>query len=104
MWKRDEAVKPTGSTQPAPAPAAPASPPPAAEAARPQPVTSVDTPRGMEKTVNIGKSVTIKGELNGSEELAIEGQVEGKIEPGQDVLTIGPDGQLDEEAVATSVG
>ena len=30
--------------------------------------------------VNIGKSVVIKGELNGSKDLTIEGQVEGKIE------------------------
>ena len=30
--------------------------------------------------VNIGKSVVIKGELNGSEDLTIEGKVEGKIE------------------------
>ena len=103
MWKRDEAVKPTGSTQPAPAPAAPTSPPPAAEAARPQPVTSVDTPRGMEKTVNIGKSVIIKGELNGSEDLAIEGQVEGKIELRQNVLTIGPNGKIKAQVFAKSV-
>ena len=103
MWKRDEAVKPTGSTQPAPAPAAPAAPPPAAEAARPQPVTSVDTPRGMEKTVNIGKSVIIKGELNGSEDLAIEGQVEGKIELRQNVLTIGPNGKIKAQVFAKSV-
>ena len=103
MWKRDEAVKPTGSTQPAPAPAAPTSPPPTAEAARPQPVTSVDTPRGMEKTVNIGKSVIIKGELNGSEDLAIEGQVEGKIELRQNVLTIGPNGKIKAQVFAKSV-
>jgi len=30
--------------------------------------------------VHIGKSVVIKGELNGSEDLTIEGHVEGKIE------------------------
>src|SRR5688500_8972566 len=103
MWKRDEAVKPTGSTQPAPAPAAPASPPPAAEAARPQPVTSVDTPRGMEKTVNIGKSVIIKGELNGSEDLTIEGAVEGKIELRENILTIGPNGKIKASVFAKSV-
>jgi cytoskeletal protein CcmA (bactofilin family) len=104
MWKRDEAVKPGGSTQPAPVPtAAPASAPPAAEAARPQPVTSVDTHRGLEKTVNIGKSVIIKGELNGSEDLAIEGQVEGKIELRQNVLTIGPNGKIKAQVFAKSV-
>ena len=101
MWKRDEAVKPGGAQQPAPA--APTAPPPASEAARPQPVTSVDTPRGLEKTVNIGKSVIIKGELNGSEDLAIEGQVEGKIELRQNVLTIGPNGKIKAQVFAKSV-
>ena len=52
-----------------------------------------DAQRGLEKnTVNIGKSVVIKGELNGSEDLTIEGQVEGKIELRQNILTIGPNG------------
>jgi cytoskeletal protein CcmA (bactofilin family) len=44
--------------------------------------------------VNIGKSVVIKGELNGSEDLTIEGQVEGKIELKDHVLTIGPNGKI----------
>ena len=107
MWKRDEAAKP-GAPQPAPAPApapvTPAAPPAAAEAARPQPITSVDTHRGgLEKTVNIGKSVIIKGELNGSEDLTIEGQVEGKIELRQNVLTIGPNGKIKAQVFAKSV-
>jgi cytoskeletal protein CcmA (bactofilin family) len=102
MWKRDEAVKPGGGAQPAPAPATPA-PAPAAEAARPQPITSVDANRGLEKTVNIGKSVIIKGELNGSEDLTIEGAVEGKIELRQNVLTIGPNGKIKAQVFAKSV-
>jgi cytoskeletal protein CcmA (bactofilin family) len=104
MWKRDEAVKPGGGgqSQPAPAPATPA-PSPAAEAARPQPITGVDTHRGLEKTVNIGKSVIIKGELNGSEDLTIEGLVEGKIELRQNVLTIGPNGKIKAQVFAKSV-
>ena len=105
MWKRDEAAKPGGQSQPSPAPASdkPAAPPAAAEAARPQPITNVDTPRGLEKTVNIGKSVIIKGELNGSEDLTIEGQVEGKIELRQNVLTIGPNGKIKAQVFAKSV-
>ena len=109
MWKRDEAAKPGGpTTQPTPAPAAtpvtPAAPLAAAEAARPQPITSVDTHRsGLEKTVNIGKSVIIKGELNGSEDLTIEGAVEGKIELRQNILTIGPNGKIKAQVFAKSV-
>jgi cytoskeletal protein CcmA (bactofilin family) len=103
MWKRDEAVKPGSPSQPAPAPAAPAATPPAADAARNQPITSVDTHRGLEKTVNIGKSVIIKGELNGSEDLTIEGAVEGKIELRQNILTIGPNGKIKAQVFAKSV-
>ena len=48
----------------------------------------------MEKDiVNIGKSVVIKGELNGSEDLTIEGHVEGTIQLRDHVLTIGPNGR-----------
>jgi len=58
----------------------------------------------MEKaTVNIGKSVVIKGELSGSEDLAIEGHVEGKIELRQNVLTIGPNGKIKAQVFAKSV-
>ena len=105
MWKRDEAAKPSApQPAPAPAPVTPAAPHAAAEAARPQPNTNVDTHRGgLEKTVNIGKSVIIKGELNGSEDLTIEGQVEGKIELRQNVLTIGPNGKIKAQVFAKSV-
>ena len=53
--------------------------------------------------MNIGKSVVIKGELNGSEDLTIEGQVEGKIELRQNVLTIGPNGKIKAAVFAKSV-
>ena len=53
--------------------------------------------------MNIGKSVVIKGELNGSEDLTIEGQVEGKIELRQHVLTIGPNGKIKAQVFAKSV-
>jgi cytoskeletal protein CcmA (bactofilin family) len=94
MWKRDEAPKP-------PAPAAPA---PAAH----QPVSSAPVPqpehRRIERdVVNIGKSVVIKGELNGSEDLTIEGHVEGKIELKDHVLTIGPNGRIKAQVLAKSV-
>jgi cytoskeletal protein CcmA (bactofilin family) len=102
MWKRDEPVKPAG---PAPSPA-PAQQPGTAAAAEPATarVTTPDPQRGLEKTaVNIGKSVVIKGELNGSEDLTIEGQVEGKIELRQNVLTIGPNARIKAQVFAKSV-
>jgi cytoskeletal protein CcmA (bactofilin family) len=102
MWKRDDAVKPT-----TPGGAAPGSTPAvgAPSAAEPAPTrTTSDFNRGTERTtVNIGKSVVIKGELNGSEDLTIEGQVDGKIELRQNVLTIGPNGRIKAQVFAKSV-
>jgi len=105
MWKRDDAVKPGGPGG-GPAAAGTGQSPqnnintsPAPEAAR-----SSDQARGMEKgPVNIGKSVVIKGELTGSEDLTIEGHVEGKIELRQNVLTIGPNGRIKAQVFAKSV-
>jgi cytoskeletal protein CcmA (bactofilin family) len=95
MWKRDEAVKPP--TPPSPAPPPPA--PPVAPA-----VTSHTETRaaGARDVVHIGKSVVIKGELNGSEDLTIEGHVEGKIELRDHVLTIGPNGKIRASVFAKS--
>lgn len=56
-----------------------------------------------EDVVNIGKSVNIKGELNGSEDLTVEGHVEGKIELKDHVLTIGPHGRIKAEIFAKAV-
>ncbi len=41
----------------------------------------------------IGKSVVIKGELSCSEDLYIDGQVEGTIDPKGNCLTTGPNGK-----------
>ena len=42
----------------------------------------------------IGKSVVIKGELSGSEDLYVDGQVEGSISLKNNSLTVGPNGQV----------
>jgi cytoskeletal protein CcmA (bactofilin family) len=51
----------------------------------------------------IGKSVVVKGELEGSEDLTIEGQVEGKIELRDHTLTIGPGGRIKAQVFAKAV-
>ena len=53
--------------------------------------------------MNIGKSVIIKGDLTGSEDLTIEGQVEGKIELRQNILTIGANGKIKAQIFAKVV-
>ena len=42
----------------------------------------------------IGKSVVVKGELSGSEDLYVDGRVEGSITLKNNSLTIGPNGQV----------
>ena len=56
-----------------------------------------------EDIVNIGKSVVIKGELNGSEDFTVEGHIEGTIQLRDHVLTIGPNGRIKAEIFAKSV-
>jgi cytoskeletal protein CcmA (bactofilin family) len=43
---------------------------------------------------HIGKSVVIKGELSGSEDLYLDGEVEGTIELQKHSLTVGPNGKI----------
>ena len=51
----------------------------------------------------IGKSVVIKGELSCSEDLYIDGQVEGTIDPKGSHLTIGPNGRVKAKVIAGTV-
>src|SRR5262245_55958722 len=94
MWKRDESVKPAAPPASTPAAAPPVSAAPGASEPRAQ------LGRDM---VNIGKSVVIKGELSGSEDLTIEGHVEGRIDLKDNVLTIGPNGKIKAEVFAKAV-
>jgi cytoskeletal protein CcmA (bactofilin family) len=56
-----------------------------------------------DEQVIIGKSILIKGELTGDEDLTIEGHVEGKVELRDHVLTIGPNGRIKAEVFAKSI-
>lgn len=85
MFKRDEAVKPAVSTD-GPRAEAPGS-----------------SGSDMVNMGTIGKSVVIKGELSASEDLTIEGQVEGKIELKQNILTIGANGKIKASVFAKAV-
>jgi cytoskeletal protein CcmA (bactofilin family) len=101
MWKREEAVRvpPQPATPPVPAPA-----PAPVQVRAPEPSIARTEPIRQEKAVvNIGKSVIIKGELSGSEDLTIEGQVEGKIELRQNVLTIGPNAKIKAQVAAKTI-
>jgi len=57
----------------------------------------------MEKLVNIGQSIQIKGELTGNEDLTIEGKVDGKIFLKDHNLTVGSNGKITADIHAKNV-
>jgi len=57
----------------------------------------------MNRMANIGKSLEIKGELSGNEDLTIDGAVEGKIVLSGHNLTIGQSGRVVAEIGAKTV-
>ncbi len=76
---------PAGPAETSPGPAGPAAP-----------------ERGV-NVANIGKSITIRGDVSGEEDLIIEGRVEGRVELANHHLTVGPNGHIEAEIVAKEV-
>jgi cytoskeletal protein CcmA (bactofilin family) len=104
MWKARPEEKPSGSAAPAPSTtttnASPAAASPTAAsasapaAARPAFVPPRQADSFRAEVAHIGKSVLIKGELSGSEDLYLDGEVEGNVDLKQHSLTIGPHGRV----------
>ena len=51
-------------------------------------------PESPRSTSSIGRTVVVKGEIRGAEDLYVDGQVEGRLDLGEHRLTIGPNGQV----------
>ncbi|HEX7140483.1 MAG TPA: polymer-forming cytoskeletal protein [Vicinamibacterales bacterium] len=67
--------------------------------------TPVRRSPGPAKTLaaNLGRSVAVNGELTGSEDLTVDGRVEGSIDLPHHALTIGPNGTIQARIVAKNV-
>lgn len=52
---------------------------------------------------HIGKSVFIKGDVSGSEDVYLDGQLEGSLQLNGNSLTLGPNGRVHANVVAKSV-
>jgi cytoskeletal protein CcmA (bactofilin family) len=52
---------------------------------------------------NIGKSVSIKGELSGSEDIIVDGRLEGSIQLSGNNLTVGPNAHVQANVTARNV-
>ena len=88
MWKPNQ----SGSLTPTPTPE-PARPAPPSPAYEPSPSrTPAAAITGEQAT--IGKGLFIKGEINGSESLFIDGKVEGSINLPGNRVTVGRNGQV----------
>jgi cytoskeletal protein CcmA (bactofilin family) len=98
MWNR-EPNKPTAVPMP---PVATVTPEPMPQAAAPA-VDSAAPYAPAQPAKARGSSLVIKGELSGSEDLAIEGRVEGKVSLPEHVLTIGLGAQVSAEIIARVV-
>ena len=83
-------MNPTQPAQPVPPPVAAASPS--------IPAPHKETPKASDPhradVGHIGKSVQIKGELTGSEDLYLDGSIEGTIDLRDHSLIIGPNGKI----------
>src|SRR2546426_11028898 len=97
MWKREEPLRPGVPANTAQTPSHPSVVPDGVDQTR-------EEQRLMhEERASIGTSIVINGELSGSEDLTIEGQVEGKIELRDHVLTVGSNGHLKAQVTAKSI-
>ncbi|PYX92205.1 MAG: cell shape determination protein CcmA [Acidobacteria bacterium] len=106
MWKARPEEKPSGSAAPAPsttnigtntnlsAVSSSNASAPAAVAARPAFAAQRTGDNFRAEVAHIGKSVLIKGELSGSEDLYLDGEVEGSVDLKQHSLTVGPHGRV----------
>lgn len=102
MWKptKPDERSPAGSSTSVPSPQAASVP------SIPKETRSVDTPKfndSRTELAHIGKSVVIKGELSGSEDLYLDGEVEGNIALLEHNLTIGPNGRIRANITAKDV-
>jgi cytoskeletal protein CcmA (bactofilin family) len=87
MWKPTQTV----SNHPTPQPE-PIRPTPAAPAFEATPSRAANAAAGDQAT--IGKGLSVKGEINGSESLYIDGKVEGSVNLPGNRVTVGRNGQV----------
>jgi cytoskeletal protein CcmA (bactofilin family) len=70
-------------------------------------VKAVPTPQSVEsfcpEVTHIGKSIAIKSEVSGSEDVYVAGELEGSVELLDGTLTVVPDGRIRANVQAGSI-
>jgi cytoskeletal protein CcmA (bactofilin family) len=98
VWKKED-VKSQGL--PENGPGISANSPATGSVARPAASASVPVPSGASACISQG--IRIKGEVTGSEDLFVDGHVEGKVNLSNGSLTVGPNGEVKADIFAREV-
>jgi cytoskeletal protein CcmA (bactofilin family) len=106
MWRKDDA-KPQGAPEPSAIPVASAGVTPISSSFATQKSNSAPVSAAPASTARAGASISqgikIKGEVTGSEDLFVDGVVEGKVNLSNGILTIGPNGSVKADVDAREV-
>ena len=98
MWKKED-VKSQGLPENGPGISAN---PPANGGAAPR-QASASLPVSPSGSASISQGIRIKGEVTGSEDLFVDGHVEGKVNLSNGSLTVGPNGEVKADIFAREV-
>jgi len=103
MWgrKEDSAPAPATDTSAVRPAASPDSGRSQADSAAARPSPGAD--RTARTQAQIGKALKLKGEITGSEDVYVDGEVEGTIELRENGLTVGPNGNVRAHVKARSI-
>ena len=103
MWKKEQEASSSIPAEPAKVAAVfPAGTDPASDSRPTADPAPRDEHSGQAQT-KIGKTIKIKGEMTGSEDVHVEGEVEGKVDLGESALVVGQGGKVRAQVNARSI-
>jgi cytoskeletal protein CcmA (bactofilin family) len=100
MWKKEDG-KPQGVPEISTTPVAASSAP--GISSFPSRDASKEAPSSSHTSASISQGIKIKGEVTGSEDLYVDGQVDGKLNFTNGSLTVGPNGNVKADVTAREV-
>jgi cytoskeletal protein CcmA (bactofilin family) len=104
MWKKEDG-KPSGGSE---SNSTPVNPPAAANPSQFTLRETAPAPRatgqlGQQGSASVSQGIRIKGEVTGTENLFVDGQIEGKLDMGNASVTVGPNGVVKADVSAREV-
>lgn len=103
MWgKKDEQLPSSVSTPGSSSESAVPVPPSGLGKTSPASTTGIGLERGR-STAQIGKSLSLKGEISGGEDVYVDGEIEGTVALEENALTVGPNGRVHANVTARAI-